>query len=64
MAAPWQRRDRPLFRKPIDERSYLALLEHRHAQEMIDLINANREHLRQWLPWVDATTSVGTAGCG
>lgn len=47
-----------MFRKPIDHRAYLALLEHRHAQEMIDLILANREHLRRWLPWVDATASV------
>lgn len=47
-----------MFRKPIGSEAYLALLEHCHAQDMIDLILVNSDHLRQWLPWVDATTCL------
>ncbi len=28
------------------------------AQEMFALVNKNREHLRLWLPWVDATKTI------
>jgi ribosomal-protein-serine acetyltransferase len=36
----------------------LRLLEQRHAEELTNLIDRNREHLRAWLPWVDATRAV------
>ena len=39
----------------------LELLELRHADELFRVTDANREHLRQWLPWVDSTrTSADT----
>lgn len=28
------------------------------AQELFDLVDTNRERLRRWLPWVDATRTV------
>ncbi len=28
-------------------------MEERHAEPLLELVNANRPHLRQWLPWVD-----------
>ena len=31
----------------------LELLEVRHADELFRVTDANRAHLRQWLPWVD-----------
>lgn len=36
----------------------LEVLELRHANDLYRLTDANREHLRQWLPWVDDMKSV------
>jgi ribosomal-protein-serine acetyltransferase len=36
----------------------LELLEPRHASELFALTDANREHLRGWMPWVDGTQTV------
>ncbi|MEO6760537.1 MAG: GNAT family N-acetyltransferase, partial [Saprospiraceae bacterium] len=36
----------------------LELIEPKHAQPIFDLAAANREHLRQWLPWVDRMETV------
>ncbi len=36
----------------------LRLLEERHADELFAAVDRNREHLRRWLPWVDATKTV------
>jgi ribosomal-protein-serine acetyltransferase len=42
-----------MFRTRIGEQIELALMEHRHAQALFELIEANREHLRAWMNWVD-----------
>lgn len=47
-----------MFRCPISPDSELRLLEARHAEELFALVDANRDHLRQWLPWVDTTRTV------
>ena len=31
----------------------LELLELKHCGALLELVNANRQHLREWLPWVD-----------
>ena len=36
----------------------LRMLEPWHAEELFALVDRNREHLREWLPWVDATQSA------
>lgn len=36
----------------------LRLVEAQHAQELFNLTDANRQHLRKWLPWLDQTRSV------
>jgi len=47
-----------MFSTPIRDGFELRLLEERHADEMFATIDRNREYLRQWLPWVDATKSA------
>ena len=38
--------------------AHLELLQPQHAPEIFALIDANRTHLREWLPFVDGTQSV------
>ena len=38
---------------PVDDEIELHLLVERHADQLFDLVDANRPHLREWLPWVD-----------
>jgi ribosomal-protein-serine acetyltransferase len=37
----------------------IALVELRHASVIFETIDSQREYLREWLPWVDQTTTVG-----
>lgn len=46
-----------MFSLPVGGGIELRLMEKRHAERFFALINQNREHLRKWLPWVDATWS-------
>jgi len=47
-----------MFYYPIGEDAELRLLEAGHASALFALIEDNRHHLRQWLPWVDHTRTV------
>ena len=47
-----------MFSHKLTENTELRLLEERHAQELTDLTDRNREHLRAWLPWVDSSRTV------
>jgi ribosomal-protein-serine acetyltransferase len=42
----------------VDEDTNLCILEERHAQELFELVDDNRAHLRAWLPWVDYERSA------
>jgi ribosomal-protein-serine acetyltransferase len=44
-----------MFRAPIRGDLELRLLEERHAATIFALVDQDREYLRKWLPWVDAT---------
>src|SRR3954466_13461514 len=46
-----------MFRAVIRPGLELRLLEERHAPVVFARVNAERDHLRRWLPWVDATHS-------
>ena len=47
-----------MFSHKLTQDTQLRLLEERHAEELTNLIDRNREHLRAWLPWVDTTRTV------
>jgi len=47
-----------MFTRRLNDDSELRLLEERHAGELFDLTDRNRDHLRRWLPWLDATLTV------
>ena len=47
-----------MFTLQIDDDLRLRLLEERHADGLFALIDANREHLDRWFPWVRRTTEV------
>lgn len=42
----------------LDEQSELRLLQPHQAEVLFALTDANRKHLRRWLPWVDGNTTV------
>ena len=47
-----------MFSFRLDSGIRLELLSPRHAQELYEAVDRNREHLRPWMPWVDSTKSV------
>jgi ribosomal-protein-serine acetyltransferase len=42
----------------VDDNIHLELINDQHAAPLLDLVNKNRQHLRQWLPWVDGMQTV------
>jgi ribosomal-protein-serine acetyltransferase len=44
-----------MFPLRINDDIALELLEERHTNELFAVTDANRDHLRQWLPWLDGT---------
>ncbi|RMG84774.1 MAG: GNAT N-acetyltransferase [Chloroflexi bacterium] len=47
--------DRRAFEHRIDDEMALRLIEERHATMLFHIIDENRAHLRQWMPWLDIT---------
>ena len=37
---------------------HITVIELDHTEELFDLIERNRDHLRKWLPWVDQIKTV------
>ncbi len=48
-----------MFRLQFRPDSALVLLEERHAAEIYQIVQRDREYLAEWLPWVDMTRSPG-----
>jgi len=46
-----------MFSAPFRDGFELRLLEERHAPALFKVVERERAHLREWLPWVDATKS-------
>jgi len=47
-----------MFSFTVDEEIEIALLQQNDKEELYNLIDENREHLRKWLLWVDKRTSA------
>lgn len=47
-----------MFIREIDENIVIKLLEMQDAEELFQLTDSSREHLREWLGWVDTTVTV------
>ncbi|ASN03839.1 GNAT family N-acetyltransferase [Virgibacillus necropolis] len=47
-----------MFFREIDEDLTLQLMELEDAEELFNLTDSGRTYLREWLPWVDSTTTV------
>ena len=42
----------------VDENIGLEMLEVIHAESLMNLVNANRVYLKEWLPWVDSMQTI------
>lgn len=47
-----------MFSFKVDEEIAIELLQQHHKEELYELIDTNREHLRKWLLWVDKRQTV------
>lgn len=47
-----------MFTLQVDEEISLQLIQLHHKEELYQLVDSNREHLREWLPWVDSTNDA------
>jgi ribosomal-protein-serine acetyltransferase len=43
----------------VDDNILLELLDNSHALPVLNLIEANRNYLKEWLPWVDNMQTIG-----
>jgi ribosomal-protein-serine acetyltransferase len=48
----------PQFSLRVSDSIFLRQLSEDDVNELTDLIDANRQHLREWLPWLDNSTTV------
>ncbi len=42
----------------VNENISLVSIDHSHATAIFNLVDSNRDHLKQWLPWVDKMQTV------
>lgn len=47
-----------MFTFKVDDNIEIELLQQQHKEEIFNLINKNRDHLRKWLLWVDKRQSA------
>ena len=47
-----------MFTLKVDNQIELQLFQQHHALKLYQLVEENREHLREWMPWVDSMNSA------
>lgn len=47
-----------MFVHKIDEELSLKMIDHRDAEELFELSDRSRDHIRTWLPWINFTKEV------
>jgi len=47
-----------MFERIIDTDLKLRMLREEDAEELFTVVEANRQHLREWLPWLDVNTEI------
>ncbi|SDP27509.1 GNAT family N-acetyltransferase [Halobacillus aidingensis] len=47
-----------MFEHRIDEELSLKMIDHRDAEELFELSDRSRDHIRTWLPWIHFTKEV------
>lgn len=47
-----------MFEHSIDNNLSIQMLREENAEELFSVVDANRQRLREWLPWLDANTKV------
>ncbi|CDQ20494.1 ribosomal-protein-serine acetyltransferase [Halobacillus karajensis] len=47
-----------MFEYKIDEELSLKMIDHQDAEELFDLSDRSRDHIRTWLPWINFTKEV------
>jgi ribosomal-protein-serine acetyltransferase len=50
--------DLPMFTLKVDQEIELQLFQPHHASKLFQLVEDNRRHLDEWLPWVENMTST------
>jgi ribosomal-protein-serine acetyltransferase len=50
------------MRLEVADGCHLRLLEEADSEELYRLVEENRDHLAEWMPWAAAQTLEGTAG--
>ncbi len=43
----------------VNDQTELRMIEHQHCGALFKLLDANREYLRVWHPWVDTMQAIG-----
>ena len=47
-----------MFTHQVTDDISLKLVAQKDAKELFELVDSSREHLREWLPWVDSMTDA------
>lgn len=48
----------PMIKIQVEDGLYLKSLELKDSEDLLPLVDGNREYLREWLPWLDMTRSI------